>query len=200
MLTLLLAGLGAVIIAVVWMIAYVSRHRKPAFCVNCGAPSGFGYSIQAESAMKDITRLCLNCLKAKLANDYEQFGARALVIDPAANLPCYVFQPGSKWKDCRLMEDAGALLSRMQDSCHHCGAKANFLWLTSSGLQLNNQDKLFSEGLSETLLQWGNRPPYSVCGRCCVNLICESIENRGLMFVEVCGPRSEDGLVLPMAY
>jgi hypothetical protein len=65
--TLLLAGLGAVIIVVLWTIAYVRRHRKPASCVNCGAPSGFGYSTQAESAMKDITRLCLNCLKAKLA-------------------------------------------------------------------------------------------------------------------------------------
>jgi len=111
--TLSLVGLGAVVIAVVWMIAYFRRHRKPAPCVNCGAPAGFGYSLRAESDRKDITGVCLNCLKTKLAKDYEEFGKRALVIEPAANLPCYVFQPNSKWKDCKLGEDAGKLLSRM---------------------------------------------------------------------------------------
>src|SRR6266550_3279101 len=46
----------------------------------------------------------------------------------------------------------------------------------------------------------GNGPPCSVCGRCCVDLICKSIESRSLTFLEVCSPRSEDGLVLSMEY
>jgi len=195
-----LVGLGAVVIAVVWMTVYLRRHRKPAACANCGAPAGFGYSLHAESDRKDIVSVCLNCLKTKLARDYGQFGERALVIEPAENLPCYVFQPSSKWKDYMLMDEAGRLLGSMQDSCNHCGAKANFLWLTSSGLRPENLDELFAEGVSQTLLRWGNSSPHPACGACCVNLICGSIETRRLTFAEVCGPRSEDGVVLPMAY
>ena len=195
-----LVGLGAVVIAVVWLIVYLSRHRKPSTCVNCGTPAGFGYSLRAESDRKDIASVCLNCLKVKLGKDYEEFGKHALVIEPAANLPCYVFQPSSIWKDCKLGEDAARLLSRMQDSCNRCGAKANFLWLTSSGLRPENLDELFAKGVSDTLLHWGNSQPQPVCGGCCVNFICGSIETRRLTFAEVCGPTSEDGFVLPMAY
>ena len=122
------------------------------------------------------------------------------MIEPATNLPCYVFQPSSKWEDSKLMKDAEDMLSKMQDSCANCGAKANFLWLTSSGLRLDNLDELFNKGVEETLFRWGNRPPHPVCGRCCVNLICGSIDANSLTFAEVCGPHSEDGFVLPMAY
>ena len=174
--------------------------RKPASCVNCGTLARFGYSLQAESDRKDISSVCLSCLRAKLAGDYGEFGNRALVIEPAANLPCYVFQPSSKWKDCKLMEDAQGMLSKMQDSCGHCGAKANFLWLTSSGLGLENLDELLTKGVEETLLRWGNRSPQPVCGRCCVSFICSSIETHSLTFAEVCGPHFEDGFVLPMTY
>jgi hypothetical protein len=198
--TLLLVGVGGVILAALGLIAYLRRHGRTRPCVNCGAPSRFGFSNHAESAMKDIARLCLNCLKTKLADDYTQFGAHALVIEPAANLPCYVFQPSSKWRDLKLVEETSKLLSKMKTTCLHCGAKANFLWLTSNGLKEDNAENMFTEGVSETLLRWGNGPPCSVCGRCCVDLICESIESRSLTFLEVCSPRSEDGLVLPMGY
>ena len=174
--------------------------RKLASCVNCASPGEFGYSLHAESDRKDISSMCLSCLKAKLETDYAQFDKRALVIEPAANLPCYVFQPISRWNDNKLMRDVLDLLSRMRDCCGRCGASANFLWLTSAGLQLDNLDELFSKGVEETLLRWGNRPPHPVCARCCVNLICGSIESHHLTFAEVCGPRSEDGFVLPMAY
>lgn len=174
--------------------------RKPVFCVKCGAAAGFGYSLHAESDRDEISSMCLSCLKAKLATDYAQFDKRALVIEPAADLPCYVFQPSSRWNDDKLMRDARDMLSKMQNSCVQCGANANFLWLTSTGLQLDNLDKLFSDGVEDTLFQWGNLPPHPVCARCCVNLICGSIESHHLMFLEVCGPRSEDGFVLPMAY
>jgi len=198
--TLLLVGVGGVILAALGLIAYLRRHGRTRPCVNCGAPSRFGFSNHAESAMKDIARLCLNCLKTKLADDYTQFGAHALVIEPAANLPCYVFQPSSKWRDLKLAEETSKLLSKMKTTCLHCGAKANFLWLTSNGLKEDNAENMFTEGVSETLLRWGNGPPCSVCGRCCVDLIWKSIESQSLTFLEVCGPRSEDGFVLPMGY
>jgi hypothetical protein len=198
--TLLVVGVGGVIVVVLGVITYLRSHGKVRPCVNCGAPSRFGFSNHAESAMKDISRLCLNCLKTKLADDYTQFRAHALVIEPAANLPCYVFQPSSNWKDRKLVEETDNLLSKMETSCHRCGAKANFLWLTSNGLTEDNAENLFTAGVPETLLRWGNGPPCSVCGRCCVDLICESIESRSLTFLEVCSPRSEDGLVLPMGY
>jgi len=145
--------------------------RKPAPCIKCSSPAEFGYSLHAESDRNDISSMCLNCLKTKLGTDYAQFDKRALVIEPAANLPCYVFQPSSNWKDCQLARDTRDMLSRVQGPCGHCGAGANFLWLTSIGLQLENLDELFSKGIEETLLRWGNRPPSTVCARCCVNLI-----------------------------
>ncbi len=174
--------------------------RKPASCAECGAPAGLGYSLHAESDRNDISSRCLSCLKAKLEADYAQFDHRALVIEPAANFPCYVFQPNSRWEGYKLMRDAQDILSRMQDSCYRCGAIARFLWLTSSGLQPDKQDELFSKGIKEALFRWGNRPPHPVCARCCVNLICDSIEANRLTFLEVCSPRTEDGVVLPMGY
>jgi len=198
--TFLLVGVGGVIVAALGVIAYLRRHGKTRPCVSCGAPSRFGFSNHAESAMEDIARLCLNCLKMKLADDYTRFRARALVIEPAANLPCYVFQPSSEWKDRKLAQETDKLLSKMETTCHQCGAKANFLWLTSNGLTKDNAKNMFTKGVLETLLQWGNSLPYSVCGQCCVDLICKSIERQSLTFLEVCGPRSEDGFVLPMGY
>jgi hypothetical protein len=198
--TLLLVGVGVGIVVALGMTAYLRRHGKNRPCVNCGAPSRFGFSNHAESAMEDIARLCLNCLKKNLADDYTRFSAHALVIEPAANLPCYVFQPSRKWKDRKLVQETGELLSKMETACHQCGAKANFLWLTSNGLTEDNAENMFTEGVSETLLRWGNSPPSSVCGRCCIELICRKIESQSLAFLEVCGPRSEDGVVLPMGY
>ncbi len=174
--------------------------RKPACCAKCGFPAGFGYSLHAESDRNEISSLCLGCLKARLATDYAQFDKRAVVIEPAASFPCYVFQPSCRWVGNMLMRDVQDMLSRMQSSCRHCGANANFLWLSSSGLQPDRQQDLLSNGIEETLLRWGNRPPRSVCARCCVDLICGGIESRSLTFLEVCSPRSENGLVLPMGY
>jgi hypothetical protein len=157
--TLLLVGVGGVIVAALGVIAYLRGHGKTRPCVNCGAPSRFGFSNHAESTTKEIARLCFNCLKTKLADDYTQFRAHALVIEPATKFPCYVFQPSSKWKDRKLVEETSKLLSKMETTCHPCGAQANFLWLTSDGLTEDNAENLFTEGVSETLLRWGNSPP-----------------------------------------
>jgi hypothetical protein len=177
---------------------FISRKSTP--CIKCASPARFGYSLHAESDRSQISSVCLSCLKAKLAIEFAQFDKRALVIEPAADFPCYVFQPSSRWKDSKLMRDVREMLSRMQNACDHCGGRANFLWLTSNGLRPDNQDELFSKGVEETLISWGNRPPHPVCAHCCVNRICGGIETHRLTFLEVCSPRFEEGLVLPMGY
>lgn len=125
--TAVLVGLiGAIATFLFRAIAYFRAHKKSASCVLCGLPSRFGYSVQAESAKKDIASVCANCLKTELAADYEKFEARALVIEPAPDFPCYVFQPSRKWKDYKLSAETETLLSNMKSACHRCGARANF--------------------------------------------------------------------------
>jgi hypothetical protein len=109
--------------------------------------------------MKEIEPLCFNCLRTKLTDSYKQFGARALVIQPTAGFPCYVFQPLSKWNRYKLGEEPQELLSKMENSCQHGKADANFLWLTSNGLVENNGEKLVINGISETLFRWANGIP-----------------------------------------
>ena len=196
----LLGLIGGVATFLFLAIVYFRMHKKPAKCVLCGLPSRFGYSVQAESARKDIARVCLNCLKTKLVAEYEKFEARALVIEPAPAFPCYVFQPNKKWNDYKLPEETERLLSNMKSACHRCGARANFLWVTANGLRGDNVEMVFTQGIAETLLRWRNESASSVCGRCCVDLIFQTIENRQLAFLEVCSPRSENGFVIPMGY
>ena len=179
---------------------YLRRRRAHAKCSNCGSASQFGYSREAESASDDIVRLCLACLTSKLTDDYRGYGARALVIEPAADLPCYVFQPKGKWAGSKLAEDLTTLLINMKDACRNCGSPANFLWVTSNGLLPSTFARVFSEEPLLTLLRWGNDQPFPVCAPCCLALIKKSIEDHGLTFLEVCGPRSEDGVVIPMGY
>lgn len=199
--TLLLpTAIGALFLAIVAVAFYLRRRGIHAKCSACGAASSFGYSRQAESDASDIVRLCLTCLIAKLNEDYRVHTKRALVIEPAADLPCYVFQPQSKWPDPRFTHDLTELLDSVVDPCRHCGAHANFLWVTSNGLTPSTFPQILAEGPSKTILQWGNEKPISVCASCCLTLIRRAIESRSLTFLEVCGPRSEDGIILPMAY
>ena len=193
----------AIVVALAVLLAaalYLRSHRTHAKCSACGAPSQFGYSHEAESDARDIIRLCLACLVSKLSDDFRNYAARALVVEPAADLPCYVFQPKSKWADSELAADLTIVLASMEDTCRRCGSRANFLWVTSNGLQPSTIEQFLSAGPSRTLFQWSNAQPISVCGPCCLALIKKTIENRNLTFLEVCGPRSEDGLILPMGY
>jgi hypothetical protein len=200
MLTAVFMGLVVALVAFLCAIAYFRAHKKSATCVTCGLPSRFGYSMRAESARKDISSVCLNCLKKRLAEDYEKFEARALVIEPAAGLPCYVFQTNRNWKDNKLSVETESLLANMRSACDRCAARANFLWVTSMGLRSDNVEMFCTQGIAETLLRWGNSPASSVCAHCCVDLICQSIERQQLALAEVCAPRSEDGFVIPMGY
>jgi hypothetical protein len=124
------------LIALVAAILYVRKRRAQGKCSGCGSPSHFGYSDHAESKASEIVRLCLTCLKARLLDDYQAYEKCALVIEPAADMPCYVFQPKSKWADSKLAEDLTAIFTDVENTCRHCGSAAHFLWLTSNGLLL----------------------------------------------------------------
>jgi len=181
-------------------VLFLRKRRKHGTCAICASASQFGYSAKAESKAEDIVSLCLTCLGKKLAGDYQAYGGKALVIAPAANLPCYVFQPKSKWAESALMKEASEMFSKMEETCKKCRAKARCLWMTSNGLPPSNFEEVLSKGASRTLLQWGNPRAISVCGKCCVKLIGEAMQDQALEFLEVCAPRSEDGFVMPMAY
>ena len=188
------------ILIVVAVAPYLRNRQSHKTCANCGSPSQFGYSREAESELKDIINLCFTCLVGKLTHDYDSYEGRALVIQPAAGFPCYVFQASSRWPDSKLAREVADMFSATNEACNRCGSKAHYLWVTSNGLNLSNFEQLMSEGLSQTLLQWGNFRPISLCARCCVNSIVKTIEEHGLSFIEVCSPRSTDGFVTPMAY
>jgi hypothetical protein len=199
--TLLLPiAVGVALVAVLSAAFYLRRRGTHAKCSACGAASSFGYSRQAESDTSDVIRFCLTCLITKLNEDYRVYTGRALVVEPTADLPCYVFQPQSKWPGPNFSQDLFALLASAEDTCRHCGAHANFLWVTSNGLTPSTFPQIFAEGPSKTVLQWGNEKPVSVCASCCLASIKKVCESRSLTFLEVCGPRSEDGIILPMAY
>ena len=176
------------------------RRQSHGTCANCGSSSSFGYSKESESKAEDIVKLCFTCLSAKLAEDYKQFSGKALVIQPAADFPCYVFQPKSRWADTKLLKEMTEMFSKMGETCSRCASNAHYLWATSNGLVPSNFEKVLSEGLTETLLLWGNPRPVSLCGECCVRQIKKAIEDHRLSYYEVCGPRSEDGFVIPMGY
>jgi hypothetical protein len=189
-----------IFLALLAAVLYFRKQRASAECSSCGSPSQFGYSTQAESEPSQIARLCLTCLTTRLRDDYKKYEGRALVIEPAAGLPCYVFQPKSKWADFKLAKDLTTLVSGMESTCRDCSSVAHFLWITSNGLIPSSFSRVLSDGLSQTLLCWGNDQPYAVCSQCCVALIVKTIQARSLTFLEVCAPRSEDGFVIPMGY
>ena len=195
-----IVAIGAIFAFSLLVSAYRSGQRTKQSCADCGLPSSFGYSPRAESEWKNITRVCSSCLKKRLAKDYREFTAQALVVEPASGLPCYVFQPSTTWADTKLATETSGLLSRMERVCSHCGAAANLLWVGSTGLSVENFEKLFEDGIAETLLKWGNLAPRPLCAQCCVDQIFKAVEARHCVFLEVCGPRAQDGFVLPMGY
>ena len=193
-------AIGSILAIAALLLFYRLRSRPVRPCADCGAPSTFGYSKHAESAREDIIPVCLKCLAVRLTADYKGYRSRALVIEPAANLPCYVFQPNSKWRGYKLAEETEALFEKLSSTCRHCERDASFLWMTSIGLMGTNFEAVLSGGLSQTLQVWGNPAPYVVCAGCCVNLIVQALEAHNLTFLEVCGPSSEDGFVISMGY
>ena len=182
------------------MVLSLRNRQSHKSCANCGSPSKFGYSREAESELENIGNLCFACLVKKMTDDYESYEGRALVIQPAAGFPCYVFQTNSKWPDSKLVKEAAEMFSGTDEGCNQCGSNAHYLWVSSKGLNPSTFEQVLSNGLSETLLRWGNPRPISLCSRCCVKSIAKTIEEHRLAFLEVCSPSSANGFVIPMGY
>lgn len=188
------------ILIVVVVALYLRNRQSHKTCANCGSPSQFGYSREAESELENIVNLCFTCLLKKMTDDYESYEGRAVVIQPAAGFPCYVFQSSSRWPDSNLTKEVAEMFLATDEACNQCGSKAHYLWVSSKGLNPSTFEQVLSNGLSETLLRWGNPRPTSLCSRCCVKSIAKAIEEHSLTFLEICSPRATNGFVIPMGY
>ncbi len=183
------------------LLDFLKRDPRKKPCARCHGPAAHGYSEKAESEVKQITPLCLSCLSEQLQRDYNEFHGRALVIAPAAGLPCYVFRDVDylqsmrpAWKD-----DLGAIPQKQRD-CADCKSEACCLWVgvASRGLTVETFINVLENNLQQTLLTWGNPDPVPLCGKC---TIIESLRGDGVSFFEVCSPHgTQRGIVLPMAY
>ena len=177
-------------------------------CSVCGAKRldgpQYGYSDHAEEDASKMKPLCREHLIAQLETVYSSYQKRALVIQPASGLPCYVFQPIKEWndffKDSRIGSDAENLLAGMNPKCQDCGENANYLWVESNGLTGDNFEETLNKGVSETLLN-KNPKPISLCGKHSVQRIAAALEQQNVFYLEVCGPKGTDnGFVVPMGY
>ena len=179
-----------------------SALSKP--CSGCGAPAQFGYGQHAEEDLQNLTPLCVNCLSARLTEDYGEFDGRAVVVQPVPGPPVYVFQPVDAWSEhfpgSGIVHDVEVLLGEMNERCEDCGGSANFVWVESQGLTGDNFGNVLEQGISATLLK-DNPLPRSLCATCCVGRIASSLKARKLSYLEFCSPRgSARGFVLPMGY
>jgi hypothetical protein len=202
---LILILLGCVFLLAILLFA-IRKTKSPLDkpCAFCGAAAKFGYSEHAEDDFEKIKPMCLNCLVSQLKKDYSSFTGQAVVIQPAAGPPCYVFQPVKEWQayfeKSKIGPDVNSLLARMEPRCHDCEQRANFLWVESKGLNADNFGKSLDEGLSETLLPH-NPKPISLCAKCTVWRIAEDLKGKQLSYIEVCGPKGVgNGFVIPMGY
>jgi len=199
-----LIGLGCILLA--WIIYFFMSHKKKSstlkLCSSCGDESQYGYSESVEENIKNIKYLCRKCLVSQLDKDYTTFSGRAVVIQPAAGPPCYVFHSNDEWgklfKESKMDDDARAYLLRMNPICHDCDQMANFLWIESSGLTEHNFGNVLKNGFAETLLP-RNPKPISLCGKCCIRYIVKELEGKDITYLGISGPKGgEDGFVAPM--
>ncbi len=198
--------LGSIVLAWIIFSFFFRKTKVPVVkrCSTCGADPKFGYSEYGDEKMDSIKSVCRKCLISKLEKDYTIFSGRAVVIQPAPGPPCYVFHSNKEWresfKESRMDDDARTYLLRMEPICRDCRQQANFLWVESKGLTAYNFGNVLKKGFSETLLS-RNTKPISLCGKCCVRYIAKELEEKGLTYLEVSGPKGvEDGFVIPMAH
>ena len=173
-------------------------------CSVCGIPSGYGYSDRAEEDADKIKPMCLNHLISELESNYRSFRGRAVVMEPVAGPPCYVFQPVEEWRqafqDSKIPDDVSSLLAKMDTKCHDCVQTANYLWVESKGLTGDNFVETLDKGVSGTLLPH-NPAPISLCPNCCASRVAKALETKRLSYLEVCAPKGNaDGFVIPMGY
>lgn len=180
-----------------------SRDLTPSGpCSVCGSgETRFNYSPAAESDPKHFQPMCQGCLIRKLAQDYASYSGRAVVIEPAAGPPCYVFQPGSLWAgEFAISSDVENLLRTLASHCGSCSSPAKYLWVGSRGLSESTFGDVLEKGISQTLLAWGNPNPVSLCPKCCVRRIEKALQDAHVSYIEVSPPKSDDGFVIPMGY
>jgi hypothetical protein len=201
---LFLIEIGCIAVSIA-LFLLVRRIKSPMgkACSICGAESNYGYDEYAED-LENIKPMCLRCLVLQLEKEYARFGGRAVIIQPCAGPPCYVFQPVEEWrkhfKESKITDDVLSLLASMEPKCHDCQQRANYLFIESKGLTEDNFTEILDKGPSETLLQQ-NPKPISLCPKCCIRHIARELEMNHISYLEVCSPRGNgDGFVIPMAY
>ena len=160
-------------------------------------PSSHGYS-KAESEANDIVPMCVDCLLRRLDDDYGTYAGHAVVVQPVAELPRYLFRPKADWSEA-VSTDLDFLLARLQTHCHSCGEPARYVWVNA--LEPGPVAKLPELGIQRTLLAGGKAQPVSLCAKCTVKRIGHSLREQEGGYLEICGPRgSEDGAVSGMGY
>ena len=184
------------------LLDFLKRSPRKKQCARCGNVAAHGYSAAAESDRTQITPLCLECLLRKLRHDYEEHHGRALVIEPAPFLPCYVF------RDLEYLRSVSADLARevisllhAEGQCVSCKGNSSYSWVGSRGITAETFSEVLEKGPKRTLLTWGNPAPVRLCGKCVVDRIGRVLQAGDFEYFEVCSPRgNDDGVVIPMAY
>ena len=175
-----------------------TRKKHPAKrCAQCGKPSSHGYA-KAEPEPSETAPLCVDCLLRRLDEDYCTYDGRAVVVQPVAELPRYVFLPTADWKEA-VRNDVDFLLAGLQTHCHSCGQPARYVWVNA--LEPGPVAKLPELGIQHTLLAGGKVHPVSLCAQCTVKRIGHSLREQEGGYLEICGPRGDaDGLVSGAGY
>jgi hypothetical protein len=162
---------------------FLKRGPRKKQCSRGGQQAAHGYSQSAEPEANQIEPLCVARLTQQLHRDYSNFSGHAIVVAPAAGLPCYVF---------REQRIPPSMLSRI-GTCQDCQSQGRSLWIQSHGLTIENFDDVLKKSPEQTLLTWGNPAAVSLCGTCSATADME--------FFEICSPHNaQEGFVLPMAY
>ena len=176
-----------------------TRKKHPAKpCAQCGKPSSHGYAEAMGPEPSETTPLCVDCLLRKLDEDYRTYGGHAVVVQPVAELPRYVFRPKTDWNEA-VRNDVDFLLAGLQTHCHSCGQPARYVWVNA--LEPGPVAKLQELGIQRTLLAGGKIQPVSLCAQCAVKRIEHSLREQEGGYLEICGPRGEaDGVVSGMGY
>ncbi|MGA9526552.1 MAG: hypothetical protein WBS24_00410 [Terriglobales bacterium] len=195
---------AAVVLGCAAVLSIISRtkHRAKA-CAQCGKRSSHGYSRAAQDGGREKDRsdsvpLCVDCLLKRLDEDYSSFGGRAVVVQPVAELPCYVFRPQQDWGEA-VKNDAESILAEMEIRCSSCGNESRYAWVNA--LEPGPVAKLRTEGIRNALLNAARAHPVALCPRCTLRRIEHSLRAQEGGYLEICGPHGrKDGVVSGMGY
>ena len=195
--TILLVAAVVILAAATILMAVTRKKHPPKVCGQCGKASSYGYSNPAEAGGDEIVPLCVDCLLQRLDEDYLTYGGRAVVVQPVAELPCYLFRPKADWGEA-VRSDLDFVLAGLEERCRSCGQEAHYAWVNA--LEPAPVGKLPKMGIRQTLLTAGARP-VPLCARCTVRRLGNSLRAQEGGYLEVRGPRgSEDGVVCGMGY